>query len=179
MKSVVLIGHRAAGKTSVGSLLARELNLDFVDTDQWIVQKKRMSIESIFEIHGEEMFRQYEERALLELSRVNTVIACGGGTPMFLGNQKTISKRFGLCIYLDVPMQQLLERRMGKSRDVNRPVLTGYKDVSDEVYNTYTDRHCVYESLADIRYDCNRQSVENTVRGLIALLQSHRETGKD
>ncbi|MBW7876472.1 MAG: shikimate kinase [Candidatus Cloacimonetes bacterium] len=179
MKSIVLIGHRASGKSTVGFLLARELNLDFVDTDQFISSQTRVSVSDIFMGRGENSFRELEERALLAISRVNTVIACGGGTPMYEGSYKVLSQRFGICIYLKVSPEQLLLRRMNTAGQMNRPLLPGYKDVLDEVYNTQKGRNQVYENLADISYDCTKQSVESTVSGLVELLTNHRETGKD
>ena len=84
-KNVVFLGMMGSGKTSIGSLVAKKINFDFIDVDQKIESKVGMSISEIFKIKGEEYFRKVEENITLEILRKNnTVISLGGGG--FLNN---------------------------------------------------------------------------------------------
>ena len=80
MENIVLIGMPGCGKSTVGKLLAQELNREFVDADAEIVKAAGMSIPEIFETQGEEGFRQIETQVLAELGQKSClVIATGGG----------------------------------------------------------------------------------------------------
>ena len=82
MKNIVLMGMMGCGKTTVGTLLARRLGLEFVDTDQYIERALGRSIPDIFAAEGETFFRDQELGAAEELAaRSGLVIACGGGLP--------------------------------------------------------------------------------------------------
>jgi shikimate kinase len=77
--NIVLTGFMGTGKTTVGKLLAAQLDYDFVDTDAWIVARDGRSIPDIFREDGEEAFRQWERTAAQTLARsTGTVIATGG-----------------------------------------------------------------------------------------------------
>ena len=86
MKKIVLIGFAACYKTTAGKLLADMLNIDFVDTDEQIEKACKMSVQQIFDRHGEAYFRKKESELLLtinndiETKQADTVIACGGGS---------------------------------------------------------------------------------------------------
>ena len=80
MENIVLIGMPGCGKSTVGKLLAQELNREFVDADAEIVKTAGMSIPEIFETQGEEGFRQIETQVLAKLGQKSClVIATGGG----------------------------------------------------------------------------------------------------
>lgn len=80
MQNIVLIGMPGCGKSTVGSALAERLGRRFVDSDHWIEKMAEKSIPEIFAQDGEEVFRQWETRALAELGKQSTlVIATGGG----------------------------------------------------------------------------------------------------
>lgn len=80
MENIVLIGMPGCGKSTVGKLLAQELNREFVDADTEIVKAAGMSIPEIFETQGEEGFRQIETQVLAKLGQKSClVIATGGG----------------------------------------------------------------------------------------------------
>ena len=79
--NIVFLGMMGSGKTSLGSLISKKLNLDFYDTDQIIEKKVGMKISKIFKIKGENFFRKVEEEITLDiLKKDNVVIALGGGT---------------------------------------------------------------------------------------------------
>src|ERR1700733_13963353 len=79
-KPVVLIGLMGAGKTTIGRRLASALSLNFIDSDHEIIEAAGCSIADIFEIYGEAIFRDLEQRVLLRLiASEPRVIATGGG----------------------------------------------------------------------------------------------------
>ena len=79
-KNLVLLGMMGVGKTTVGKIVAKKQNLEFIDTDKNIEEKCSMKISEIFEKKGEKFFRIEEEKeSLKSLKKNNCVIALGGG----------------------------------------------------------------------------------------------------
>ena len=80
LKTIVLIGMMGSGKTSVGKELAKNLNLNFIDSDQEIEKKCKISIPSIFEKKGEDYFRKIEEKICCKLiDGKPKILSLGGG----------------------------------------------------------------------------------------------------
>ena len=83
MKNIVLIGMMGCGKSTIGTLLAEQLDRTFVDTDTLIEEREGRSISEIFATDGEDYFRDQELGISEELARQqDLIIACGGGLPM-------------------------------------------------------------------------------------------------
>ncbi len=79
-KNLVLLGMMGSGKSSIGSIISKKLNIDFIDIDQEIEKKLEMKISDIFKIKGEKFFREFEESTVLYFLKKNkVVIALGGG----------------------------------------------------------------------------------------------------
>ena len=77
---IILIGFMGVGKTSVGQMLAKKLNFNFIDTDYEIEKVSSETIPNIFEIYGEDYFRKIENNILKKvLKENNVVISTGGG----------------------------------------------------------------------------------------------------
>ncbi|MGI6218626.1 MAG: shikimate kinase [Bacteroidaceae bacterium] len=126
MTRIFLIGYMAAGKTTLGRALARTLNLQFLDLDQYIEQRQHATITTLFERHGEAGFRQIERQHLHEAGEFeNTLIACGGGTPCHFDNIDYMNRQ-GQTVFLSVPLPVLLRRlRANRSK---RPLLAQKTD---------------------------------------------------
>ena len=77
-ENIVLIGMPASGKSTAGVILAKMLGMDFVDTDLVIQQREKALLRDLIEEYGVEGFMEREEKAVLSVSPVNTVIATGG-----------------------------------------------------------------------------------------------------
>ena len=92
-KSIVFVGLMGAGKSRIGRDLATKIGFSFVDTDDEIVKAAGCSISDIFELYGEEAFRDLEERVISRLltSKVQ-IIATGGGAFMNPQIRKIISE---------------------------------------------------------------------------------------
>lgn len=118
-----------SGKTTLGKALAARVGLDFLDLDQFIEERQRMSVSDIFTTYGEARFRQLERDALVELAgRHDVVVACGGGTPCFFDNID-VMKRSGLTVWLR-PSLETLARRLRQGRST-RPLIAAMAD--DEI----------------------------------------------
>lgn len=101
MKNIILIGMMGCGKTTVGRLLARRFDREFLDTDALIEQREGRSIPDIFDQDGEEYFRALELALCRELAGcADSVIACGGGLPLRTEAIELL-KTNGLVFWLD------------------------------------------------------------------------------
>ena len=88
-KNLVFLGMMGSGKSSIGNLVSKKLNLPFVDVDNLIVKNTKMSVSEIFETKGENYFRNLEEKITLKCLKKNKiVISLGGGGFINSKNQK-------------------------------------------------------------------------------------------
>lgn len=122
---IVLIGFMGAGKSTVGNLLARQLNWGFIDTDAWVEERHACTIASMFSQHGERVFRQRESAQLARaLGRDKVVIAVGGGAPEVLTNRLLLEQTPATTvIFLDAPFPTLFDRCVLQEGAAVRPVL--------------------------------------------------------
>ena len=108
---LILIGPMAAGKSTVGKRLARRLNLNFIDIDEEVEKAAGVSISWIFDVEGEEKFRERESKELIKsLKFEDCVVATGGGVVLSEENRNVLKK--GTVIYLEISIQTQLERTM-------------------------------------------------------------------
>ena len=129
---IILIGYMGSGKTTVGKVLSRELNLPFYDLDWYIENSMHKSIHQIFEEKGEEGFRKIERNLLHEVAEFeNVIISCGGGTPCFFDNIGYINQQ-GESVYLKCRADVLSAHlRMGKTI---RPLLLNKTNEEVELF---------------------------------------------
>ncbi len=149
LKNLTLTGMMGVGKSTIGKLLAKKLQYDFLDIDKLIEQKEGSSINLIFKNKGEEYFREIEKRlTLTELKKINCVISLGGGS--FLQNEVRKSvKKLSVSFWLDVPIDELI-KRLTKSK--KRPLLFK-QNLNSTVKKIYFDRKKIY-NMADFRIKC-------------------------
>ncbi len=168
--NILLIGLMGAGKTTIGRLLARHRDLQFVDSDHEIEARCGVSIPTIFEIEGEEGFRKRETCVIDELSRRRgIVLGTGGGVVLNPLNRQRLKGR-GVVIYLRCQPQELYLRTR---HDRNRPLLQT-EDPLARLQSLYEQRHPLYMQTADVVLDTGRQSVHCLVRKLEAMLAATR-----
>lgn len=169
-KPVVLIGLMGAGKSTIGRRLAITLGLPFVDSDQEIVEAAGCSISDIFEIHGESIFRDLEQRVLLRLlSGEICVIATGGGAFINPVIREAIREK-AISVWLKADLEVLLER---VSRRDSRPLLkTGDKNAI--LQKLMDERYPVY-AQADITIDSNAGMHESVVNSITTALKQRAE----
>ena len=155
---IALIGARGAGKSTVGSELAKIINFDFVDMDKELESTYKMSIADIFRVLGEKKFRDKElEISALLASRTNTVIATGGGIVETIPNNALLLR--STVVYLKAAPETLASRiKNDPFSDKMRPPLTNADSLLEEVKVILAKREPLYESASDIIIETDNQS---------------------
>ena len=129
---IILIGYMASGKSLIGSELAKILDMNFIDLDEYIEEKEGNSIKEIFSEKGNIFFRKIENTYLKEIlgSKDNLVLSLGGGTPCFTNNLELIQETAeARSIYLNVSVKELSKRLIVDKE--NRPLVTHIKTEED------------------------------------------------
>jgi shikimate kinase len=129
---VFLVGYMGSGKSTVGRKIATRLQHEFADLDAYIESKTGKTIPEIFSQQGEEIFREIEHDAMLDLIKwPKYIISTGGGTPCFFDNMD-LMKQNGITIYLKLTSSQLFQRL--HRHPETRPLLTGKSDAELKEY---------------------------------------------
>lgn len=144
---ITLIGYRAVGKSTIGRLLARDLDLAFEDADHVLEQHLGKPIPEIFAQHGERTFRDLETTTLMNLLAGTRplVLATGGGAVLREVNRALLRRSGGTIIYLHAPVE-ILQERLRRNAG-SRPSLTG-ANVADEVPGILALRDPLYREIA-------------------------------
>ncbi len=144
--NLFLIGFMGSGKSTVSEHMHRTYGMQVIEMDAVIAEREGMTIPKIFEVHGEEYFRNLETALLCELqTQSHTVISCGGGTPMRDCNVAEMRKS-GKIVLLDAKPETIYER-VKDSHD--RPLLEQNKTVG-YISELMEKRRSRYEAAADI-----------------------------
>ena len=126
MIRVFLMGFMGAGKTTLGKALAKDLDISFIDLDQYIESRYMKSVSQIFATRGEQGFRDIESRMLREVGEFDDVIvSCGGSTPL-IGDNMDFMLQHGQTVYLKCDNDTLL-RRLKVARS-QRPLIASKSD---------------------------------------------------
>ena len=172
--NLVLIGFMGAGKTTMSDYFSTMFAMDSVEMDQVIARREGMTIPDIFEVHGEEYFRNCETDLLIEMqSRKNTVISCGGGVPMRDRNVAEMKKN-GRVILLTATPETILER---VKDDHSRPLLENNKNIPF-IQSLMDKRREKYEAAADIIIPTDGRSIQDIGEEIISRLRELDSTGK-
>ncbi len=166
VKNVALLGFMGCGKTTVGRLLAKKLGFSFLDTDSLIEEKSGLSIPQIFELFGEEHFRNLEGQVLKEVMfREKLVLSTGGGLPVKDENWEILKKRF-LTVFIEVPFEILWKRI---ASDSGRPLLRRYPR-KELLKGLYLERLSRYRQ-ADVIISAGRLTPEEIAEAIIKHAQ--------
>ncbi len=147
---IYLIGFMGCGKSSFGKRLAKKLDYQFIDLDKEIEGRTGQSIDDLFRIGGELVFRKYEQEALSEtIKHTKAVIATGGGTPCF-GDNMLFMNAEGVTVYLRMSLLSITHRL--ENARYRRPLVKNLKgkELADYVRHKLAEReehylqsHCV------------------------------------
>lgn len=162
-ESIILVGPMGAGKTTIGKLLAHELDLPFKDIDQLVVEKSGASIPWIFDVEGECGFRRREHQVLVDVLQENTaVIATGGGIVTQVENRELL-KNCNNVVFLYAPVELQFQRT---AKDKNRPLLQqdNPRNVLERLMQI---REPWYREVANLVVETNRNKPRNIVNGII------------
>lgn len=166
--NIILIGFMGSGKTTVGKKLAARLSYRFCDTDRMLEDKTKADINHIFELHGEEYFRNLETELLEELKQGldRTVLSTGGGLPLRAQNA-TLLREMGQVVFLKASRQTILMRLKG---DRTRPLLQG-EDVEQRIDRMLQSRTPLYEKAAHLIVATGDQTIEEIMKQIIEGLR--------
>ena len=169
--SIVLIGYRGSGKTSIGKRLADRLWQKCVDTDEMIVAKAGKPIARIFAEDGEGKFREMEAEAVREVAKINdVVIALGGGAPLREENRKIIKEAGHRVIYLKCEPDELLKRiQADPNTPKDRPHLTEFGGGIEEISKVLADREPIYRQMADAELEVTYLSPDEAMVYIVRL----------
>ena len=156
MSNIVLIGMPGCGKSTVGVVLAKNLAMEFVDSDLLIQRSLGMRLAAIIEQYGDDGFRQIENRINSEIQVENSVIATGGSV-VYGEEAMAHLKEIGTVIYLKLSYTQV-EERLGDlhARGVSMKPGQTLRDLYDE-------RCPLYERWADIIVPCDHKRLREVV----------------
>ena len=166
-QNLYLVGLMAVGKSTVGKLLAETFDMPFYDSDDEIERRAGADIAWIFDVEGEEGFREREEHVIDELTQLpGVVIATGGGVVKTAQNPQHLASP-GIVIHLDCPLHRLIIRTQ---RDKKRPLLqTG--NPKDILGKLMCERAPLYAEIADYRFITDKQSVKSLVGNIAKKLR--------
>jgi shikimate kinase len=159
-KNIVLVGPMGSGKTTVGRRLAHELNQDFYDTDHEIIDKTGVTIDHIFDIEGEDGFRERESKILENLCQMSNIILATGGGIVILPKNREILKNAGLVVYLSSSVDQLL-MRTAKSK--TRPLLENSADRRKTITELVDARDVYYREVASLVVDTTGKKLHEVI----------------
>ena len=159
-KNIVLVGPMGSGKTTVGRRLAHELNQDFYDTDHEIIDKTGVTIDHIFDIEGEDGFRERESKILENLCQMSNIILATGGGIIILSKNREILKNVGLVVYLSSSVNQLLIRT---AKSKTRPLLENSADRRKTITELVDARDVYYREVASLVVDTTRKNLHEVI----------------
>jgi len=169
VSKIILVGMMGSGKTTIGKLLSNKLGYSFVDLDKIIEENSGVKINTIFEIEGEEGFRERELQVLsdcIEMDKV--VISTGGG---IVTNEKSrihLIKHNALIIYLKANLQTLCNRL---KNDNSRPMLN-VDNKEQVIERILEDRDPYYKDLADMDVDTSHMKSNDVVKFIIKKMDA-------
>ncbi len=157
-RNIVLVGMPSCGKTTVGNILAQELNRLVFDTDELIVNNCNKPIPEIFATQGESCFREQESLAVESVSLKSGVIISTGGGAVLKESNVLALKRNGKVFFIDRPLENLLATD-------DRPLSSD----EDKLKKMYAQRRPIYLACADVVIDASnsaRQVAEQIIKEL-------------
>ena len=168
MTSVILVGPMGAGKSTIGRLLAKELRLPFKDSDKEIEARTGADIPWIFDVEGEQGFREREQAVIAELcDQGDMVLATGGGVVMRPENRAAL-RSGGCVVYLHASVEQQIHRT---AKDRNRPLLRT-ADPARVLADLLALRDPLYREVADVIVETDERPPRMVVQQIIERIQA-------
>lgn len=161
--NIVLIGMPGCGKSTIGLMLAQQLQTDFYDIDEYIEAREKASIPKLFQL-GEEHFRQIESTAVREIyCKKAAVIATGGGIVTRPQNMLLL-RQTGIVFYIERPIKMILT----SANLAKRPLLASD---TQQIYSLYQERKSLYAAFCDFKI-INDTSLETTAAEILQIINA-------
>ena len=166
-ENLVFLGMMGSGKSSIGSLVAKKLRLDFIDIDKEIEKELGLSVSKIFEIKGEDYFRRFEENITLKLLKINsTVVSLGGGAFVNKVIRKEVLKNH-ISFWLNWNNEILLNRIKNSKK---RPL--AFNSTENELIDLIKKRSKNYsKALYEIK--CDNLSKNEIVKKVLEIYEAN------
>ena len=166
-ENLVFLGMMGSGKSSIGSLVAKKLKLDFIDIDKEIEDELGESIKKIFETKGEDYFRKFEEKTTLKRLKLNSVvISLGGGAFTNKNIRKEVLKN-DFSFWLNWSNEILLSRIKNSKK---RPL--AFNATDNELIDLIQKRSNIYsKALYEIK--CDKLSKKEIVKKILEIYESY------
>ena len=169
-RNIFLVGPMGAGKSTIGRQLAQQLNMEFYDSDQEIEKRTGADVGWVFDVEGEEGFRDREEKVINELTeKQGIVLATGGGSVKSRETRNRLSAR-GVVVYLETTIEKQLARTQ---RDKKRPLLQVETPPREVLEALADERNPLYEEIADVTIRTDDQSAKVVANQIIHMLESN------
>ena len=169
MKKIILVGYMGSGKTTIGNKINQNLNIDFIDLDEFIEQKEGLKISEIFKQKGEIYFRKQESIWFNHLLNENKslIISLGGGTPCYANNHLHLQDKNVLSFYLKANIETLTNRLKHNS---DRPLLDNVEDLNSFVAQHVFERSYFY-NFSKYKISVDKKSIDEISTEIINLLK--------
>lgn len=168
MANIVLIGMPGCGKSTVGVLLAKALQMDFVDTDIVLQQQQGKKLQEIIDQVGNDAFLKMEEDCVCGLECDQTIVATGGSVVYGKKAMRRLHEN-GLVVYIRLPYEEI-ERRLSNLATRGVTLKKG-----QTLRNLYDERIPLYEAEADYTFEPGESDVQETVLDLAQRLSARME----
>lgn len=145
-QNIFLIGPSGTGKSTIGKLLSKQLNMNFFDSDTEIIKKTKTNINSIFDLEGESGFRKKEKKIINKIIKNEKIIlSTGGGAIKTKETCKNLQSN-GIVIFLYTTIQKQILRIQ---YDETRPLLRNKKNLKKILKTMNKERNHIYKKIAD------------------------------
>lgn len=164
-RSITLVGLMGAGKSKIGKALSEVFAVPFIDTDDFIEEIAGMAIPTIFELYGEEKFREIEAREIAKLVTDKPVILSTGGGAFISDNTRAILKKDTLSVWLKADPATLAGRI---SNTASRPLLRDRDPI--DVLTELSETRSPYYQEADIIIDTDGLSLASAIEKVTGII---------
>jgi shikimate kinase/shikimate kinase/3-dehydroquinate synthase len=166
-ENLIFLGMMGSGKSSIGSLVAKKLQLNFIDIDNEIETELGLSIKKIFETKGENYFRKFEEKITLKKLKLNpVVISLGGGAFTNRNIRKEVIKNH-LSFWLNWS-DEILVNRIKNSK--KRPLVSNASE--NEIIDLIKKRSNIY-AKALYKIECDSLTKKEIVKKILNIYEAH------
>lgn len=170
MLKIVLVGYMGSGKSTIGTSLAKELNLPFFDLDRLIEQETGHSISEIFALKGEIWFRKKEHEVLTNFLNTHNkfVLSFGGGTPCYANNHKILQHPDIFSVYLKAQISTLIERL--KNDASVRPLLQNNIDNLEHYIGQHLFERTYFYHFSKLKVNTDNLTIKNINQTIIDFI---------